>query len=175
MKAQGSVSEISNKGIVRLMDSFGDENIDFIIGIYTYLRNIKKSKLKDNIVIYEKDDFKKMSWKDNAIDRIVARYDDIMLCIDVYDKYDGNLIVKNMDVFAKVIKRVAADIDLDRVMYVRIFKRGFVDESGFILTKGYCDTYREFNPDILDLLTISLEDLAKNPKSEIAPIMNIWQ
>ena len=99
-----------------------------------------------------------------------------MLCVDVYNKYDSRLIIKNMMVFAKIIRKVAAEIDLDRVIYVRIFKKGNVDsDKGYKVERGYCDKYREFNVDILDLLTISLEEISKCGYGEIADIMKNWQ
>ena len=57
---------------------------------------------------------------------------------------------------------VASKFSLDRVIYVRIFKKGTINkEKGIVISKGYCDKYREFNEDILDLITISLEDLKR--------------
>ena len=106
---------------------------------------------------------------------MVTRFEDIMLCVDVYKKYDDKKIIKNMMVFADVIRKVAANIDLDRVIFVRIFKKGNVDrETGFKVERGYLDKYREFNEDILDLLTISLEELDMSKDTPVTKIMQYW-
>lgn len=175
MKTEIKLSAASNKEIKKIMDNVRVENSPFIMEIYKLLRKLKEDKLKNNIVIYPQEEFKNFGLKDHAIDRLVARYKDIMLCVDVYNKYDSKMIVKNMMVFAKVIRKVAANIDLDRVIYVRIFKKGNVDSNkGYKIERGYCDKYREFNVDILDLLTISLEEITLNGYGEIAGIMKNW-
>ena len=176
MKTEINLSAVNNKKIEKIMNNIRVENSPFIIEIYKYLRKLKGDKLKNNIVIYPKEDYENFGWKDRAIDRVVARYKDIMLCVDVYNKYDSKMIIKNMMVFAKIIRKVASEIDLDRVIYVRIFKKGNVDsDKGYIVERGYCDKYREFNVDILDLLTISLEEISKCGYGEIADIMKNWQ
>ena len=176
MRANIDFSAVNNREIEKIMDNIRKKNSPFIIEVYKYLRNIKKNKLNDNIIIYPKEEFVNLGWKDKAIDRVVARYEDIMLCIDVYNKYSEDLIVKNMMAFAEVIRKVAADVDLDRVIYVRIFKTGTIlEDKGYVVKRGYCDEYREFNEDILDLLTISLEGISKNGCGEIASIMQQWQ
>ena len=151
MKTQIDLSAVENEKLK-----------SFIEKIYSYLRNIKENKLKEELIFYNKDEFKNLNWRDNAIDRVVARYKDIMLCLDVYNRYDEKAIIQNMKVFAKVIRIVASKFSLDRVIYVRIFKKGTVNkETGIKISKGYCDKHREFNEDILDLVTVSLEDLKK--------------
>ena len=175
MKTEIKLSAASNKEIKKIMDNVRVENSPFIMEIYKLLRKLKEDKLKNNIVIYPQEEFKNFGLKDRAMDRLVARYEDIMLCVDIYNKYDSKMIVKNMMVFAKVIRKVAANIDLDRVIYVRIFKKGNVDSNkGYKIERGYCDKYREFNVDILDLLTISLEEITLNGYGEIAGIMKNW-
>ncbi len=175
MKTEIKLSAASNKEIKKIMDNVRVENSPFIMEIYKLLRKLKEDKLKNNIVIYPQEEFKNFGLKDRAIDRLVARYKDIMLCVDIYNKYDSKMIVKNMMIFAKVIRKVAANIDLDRVIYVRIFKKGNVDSNkGYKIERGYCDKYREFNVDILDLLTISLEEITLNGYGEIAGIMKNW-
>lgn len=151
MKTQIDLSAVENQNLE-----------SFIEKVYSYLRNIKENKLKKELIFYSKDEFKNLNWNDKAVDRIVARYKDIMLCLDVYNKYDEKAIVQNMKIFAKVIRMVASKFSLDRVIYVRIFKKGTINkEKGIVISKGYCDKYREFNEDILDLITISLEDLKR--------------
>ena len=151
MKIQIDLSAVENQNLE-----------SFIEKVYSYLRNIKENKLKKELIFYSKDEFKNLNWNDKAVDRIVARYKDIMLCLDVYNKYDEKAIVQNMKIFAKVIRMVASKFSLDRVIYVRIFKKGTINkENGIVISKGYCDKYREFNEDILDLITISLEDLKR--------------
>ena len=99
-----------------------------------------------------------------------------MLCIDVYNRYKPDMIVDNMKIFAKVIRAVARNIDLDRVIYVRVFKKGDVDHKmGYQIERGYRDRYREFNEDILDLLTISLEQIEETGFGKIEDIMKYWQ
>lgn len=112
MKTQIDLSAVENQNLE-----------SFIEKVYSYLRNIKENKLKKELIFYSKDEFKNLNWNDKAVDRIVARYKDIMLCLDVYNKYDEKAIVQNMKIFAKVIRMVASKFSLDRVIYVRIFKK----------------------------------------------------
>ena len=177
MKTVIDYSAVTNKEISRIMDNIrNEENSPFILEIYKYLRNLKENKLKNNIIVYNKDDFMKLGFKDKAISRIVTRYEDIMLCVDVYEKYDDKKIIKNMMVFADVIRKVASEYDLDRVIFVRIFKKGNVDaKNGFKVERGYCDKYREFNEDILDLLTISLEEIDMSKDTPVTKIMQYWK
>ena len=176
MKTDVNYSAVTNKEIKKIMDNIrNEENSPFVLEIYKYLRKLKESKLKNNIVVYDKDDFLNLGFKDKAISRLVTRFEDIMLCVDVYEKYDDKKIIKNMMVFADVIRKVAANIDLDRVIVVRIFKKGNVDrETGFKVERGYLDKYREFNEDILDLLTISLEELDMSKDTPVTKIMQYW-
>ena len=175
MKTDENYAVVSRQDVERIMDNIRVENSPFIIEIYKFLRNLKENKLKNNIVIYDKQEFLHLGFRDRTIDRVVARYQDIMLCVDVYEKYNSKKIIKNMMVFAEVIHKVAAKIDLDRVIYVRIFKKGNVDrETGYKVERGYCDKYREFNEDILDLLTISLEEIATCKENEVTKIMKLW-
>lgn len=174
MGKQG-VSAVSDKEIKKIVNSFNKDNCQFIIEIYKYLRHISEDKLKNNIIFYEQKNFANLGRKDKSIARLVTRYDDIMLCLDVYNKYDKNLLAKNMVVFGEVIRRVALDVDLDRVIYVRLFKKGHLESGlGVIKAKGYQDKYREFNEDILDLLTISLEEVSNNKQKDIVNIMRYW-
>lgn len=162
MKANCDLSAVKKKDLEKLVDEkIRTENNFFIINIFKKIRKLKEKDLYNNIVMYPKNDFKKMDWKDRTIARVVARYKDIMLNIEFFNKYDSNLLSKNITILSKVIQKVALRVDLDRVVYVRIFKKGDVDlEKGYILQKGYCDRLREFNEDILDILTISLEEIA---------------
>ena len=176
MKTEIDYSAVTNKEIESIMDNVRKENSPFIIEIYKYLRKLKEKDLKNNIVVYDKDEFKNFGFRDNSIARGVTRYKDIMLCVDVYEKYNDKKIIKNMMVFAEVIHKVAAKIDLDRVIFVRIFKKGSVDkDTGFKVERGYLDKYREFNEDILDLLTISLEEIDMSKENEVTKIMQYWQ
>ena len=100
MKTEINLSAVNNKKIEEIMNNIRVENSPFIIEIYKYLRKLKGDKLKNNIVIYPKEDYENFGWKDRAIDRVVARYKDIMLCVDVYNKYDSKMIIKNMMIFA---------------------------------------------------------------------------
>lgn len=176
MKTEIDYSAVTNKEIESIMDNVRKENSPFIIEIYKYLRKLKEKDLKNNIVVYDKDEFKNFGFRDNSIARVVTRYKDIMLCVDVYEKYNDKKIIKNMMVFAEVIHKVAAKIDLDRVIFVRIFKKGSVDkDTGFKVERGYLDKYREFNEDILDLLTISLEEIDMSKENEVTKIMQYWQ
>lgn len=176
MKTEIDYSAVTNKEIESIMDNVRKENSSFIIEIYKYLRKLKEKDLKNNIVVYDKDEFKNFGFRDNSIARVVTRYKDIMLCVDVYEKYNDKKIIKNMMVFAEVIHKVAAKIDLDRVIFVRIFKKGRVDkDTGFKVERGYLDKYREFNEDILDLLTISLEEIDMSKENEVTKIMQYWQ
>lgn len=176
MEKKSNLSAVSNKEIERILDNFRIKNSPFIIELYKYLRNINADKLKDNIVVYDKDEFSNFGFKDRAIGRVVVRYEDIMLCIDVYNRYKPDMIVDNMKIFAKVIRAVARNIDLDRVIYVRVFKKGDVDHKmGYQIERGYRDRYREFNEDILDLLTISLEQIEETGFGKIEDIMKYWQ
>ena len=115
MKTQIDLSAVENQNLE-----------SFIEKVYSYLRNIKENKLKKELIFYSKDEFKNLNWNDKAVDRIVARYKDIMLCLDVYNKYDEKAIVQNMKIFSKVIRMVASKFSLDRVIYVRIFKKGTI-------------------------------------------------
>lgn len=176
MKTEIDYSAVTNKEIESIMDNVRKENSPFIIEIYKYLRKLKEKDLKNNIVVYDKDEFKNFGFRDNSIARVVTRYKDIMLCVDVYEKYNDKKIIKNMMVFAEVIHKVAAKIDLDRVIFVRIFKKGSVDkDTSFKVERGYLDKYREFNEDILDLLTISLEEIDMSKENEVTKIMQYWQ
>ena len=175
MKKTYNLSAVSNKEIERIFDNFRTINNPFVIEIYKYLRKLREDKLKDNIIIYDKDDFKRLGFLDRAIDRAVFRYEDIMLCIDMYNRYTPEAIINHMKVFAKVIRGVARNYDLDRVIYVRIFKKGNVARNyGFQVERGYIDKYREFNEDILDLLTISLEQISVTGFGKITNIMKYW-
>ena len=118
MKIQIDLSAVENQNLE-----------SFIEKVYSYLRNIKENKLKKELIFYSKDEFKNLNWNDKAVDRIVARYKDIMLCLDVYNKYDEKAIVQNMKIFAKVIRMVASKFSLDRVIYVRIFKKGTINKA----------------------------------------------
>lgn len=177
MKTTINYATLTNKDIKKIMDNIRDEkNSPFVLEIYKYLRKIKESKLKNKIVVYDKDDFMNLGFRDKAISRLVTRFEDIMLCVDVYEKYDDKKIIKNMMTFANVIHKVAANVDLDRVIFVRIFKKGNVDSmTGFKVERGYLDKYREFNEDILDLLTISLEEIDLSKATPVTKIMQYWQ
>ena len=85
MKTQIDLSAVENQNLE-----------SFIEKVYSYLRNIKENKLKKELIFYSKNEFKNLNWNDKAVDRIVARYKDIMLCLDVYNKYDEKAIVQNM-------------------------------------------------------------------------------
>ena len=165
MKTDVNYSAVTNKEIREIMDNIRNEENSCYNNFF----------IKYNIVVYDKDDFLNLGFKDKAISRLVTRFEDIMLCVDVYEKYDDKKIIKNMMVFADVIRKVAANIDLDRVIFVRIFKKGNVDrETGFKVERGYLDKYREFNEDILDLLTISLEELDMSKDTPVTKIMQYW-
>lgn len=173
MKAKVDLSAVKNKDLEKLVDEkLRTENNPFIIETYKKIRKLKEGKLRDNIVMYNKNDFKKMDWKDKVIARVVARYEDIMMCVDFYDKYDNTLLSKHITTLSNVIRKVALYIDLDRVVYVRIFKKGNVDlEKGYTIQKGYCDKTREFNEDILDILTISLEQIFNLKENDISELI----
>lgn len=173
MKAEENISAVKNKELERIVDEkIRIENSPFILEIYKNVRKIKEEKLRDNIVMYGKEDFKKLYWKDSAISRVVVRYKDIMMCIEFYNKYNDNLLSNNITGLSKVIRKVARNVDLDRIVYVRIFKKGNVSlETGYTLEKGYCDKTREFNEDILDILTISLDEILVGKNNQFADII----
>ena len=73
MKTDVNYSAVTNKEIREIMDNIrNEENSPFVLEIYKYLRKLKESKLKNNIVVYDKDDFLNLGFKDKAISRLVS-------------------------------------------------------------------------------------------------------
>ena len=66
MKTEINLSAVNNKKIEEIMNNIRVENSPFIIEIYKYLRKLKEDKLKNNIVIYPKEDYENFGWKDRA-------------------------------------------------------------------------------------------------------------
>lgn len=137
-------------------------NGKMLLNIFKEIRNIKESELKNNITIYPEKEYKHVTWYDYSLGRLVSRYKDIMLCLDFYDKHHLNRDTDNIYVLKKIIRGVARDSELDRVVYIRVFINDFESDKGINWQNGYTDKNHEFNKDILDLIDIYLENIADN-------------
>lgn len=142
-------------------------NSGFIVQILKMVRRIKIDQLEEKITIFPSELFKKVSWSDLTISRVVGRYQDIMICIEFYENFGESKISGDIGNLKKIIRDVARKDDLDRVIYLRIFRKGLLGlENSWLWQKGYADSYHEFNEDILDIISVSLESIDKHMEDD---------
>ena len=131
------------------------KNNNIFMLINNYFRP-NKNNFKMKMKFYKSEDFVKIIDNDMCTLRVVARNKDIMFCLEYFNDYNDSLIKTNISNLRRIIAKVAYDGDLDRIVYIRMFKDG---TDTVIYQKGYCDEIHEFNEDILDLITVCINPL----------------